>query len=69
MILRSDTSLIRDPKYKVVVEEYTMDQDIFFKDYSAAFITLLENGIACINNDNNNNAPTFTFQTLSDQDM
>lgn len=64
MMLPTDMALVQDPKYKVVVEEYARDQDTFFKDFSAAFVKLLENGI-----DYNKNIPTFTFQTLDDQDI
>lgn len=33
--------MIEDPKFKVWVEKYAKDQDLFFKDFSLAFGKLI----------------------------
>ena len=45
MMLPTDLSLIQDKKFKKYVEQYAKDQDLFFKDFSAAFEKLLELGV------------------------
>jgi cytochrome c peroxidase len=45
MMLPSDIALIQDPEFKKVVELYAKDEDLFFKDFSAAFSKLLELGV------------------------
>ena len=44
MMLISDLALVTDPAFKVHVETYAKDQEAFFKDYTAAWIKLQENG-------------------------
>lgn len=44
MMLISDLALVKDPAFKVHVEAYAKDQDLFFKDYVAAWTKLQENG-------------------------
>jgi peroxiredoxin len=34
-------ALIEDPKFKVWVEKYAADQDLFFKDFALAFAKLI----------------------------
>lgn len=41
MMLPSDIVLIEDPKFKIYVDEYAKDQNLFFKDFAQAFSTLL----------------------------
>jgi peroxiredoxin len=45
MMLPADYSLIVDPKFKVWVEKYADDKDLFFKDFADAFSKLLELGV------------------------
>ncbi|KAJ3012506.1 UNVERIFIED_CONTAM: hypothetical protein HDU68_001162 [Siphonaria sp. JEL0065] len=45
MMLPTDMALLWDPAFKVIVEEYAQDQDLFFKDFSSAFGRLLELGV------------------------
>ena len=45
MMLPSDMSLINDKKFKPWVEAYAKDQELFFKDFSAAFQKLEELGV------------------------
>jgi len=45
MMTPADLSLIQDPKFKVWVEKYADDKDLFFKDFSTAFSKLLELGV------------------------
>jgi len=45
MMTPADMALIRDPKFKVWVEKYAKDKDLFFKDFAAAFSKLLELGV------------------------
>jgi len=44
MMLPSDIALIEDPKFKVWVEKYAKDKDLFFQDFSAAFAKLISLG-------------------------
>jgi catalase (peroxidase I) len=44
IMLVSDKCLIEDEAFKAIVEEYAKDQDVFFKDYAAAFQKLIELG-------------------------
>jgi cytochrome c peroxidase len=45
MMLPSDIALIQDSEFKKIVEKYAKDEDLFFKDFSAAFSKLLELGV------------------------
>eukprot|EP01113_Clastostelium_recurvatum_P014893 TRINITY_DN1816_c0_g1_i1.p1 TRINITY_DN1816_c0_g1~~TRINITY_DN1816_c0_g1_i1.p1 ORF type:complete len:415 (+),score=132.04 TRINITY_DN1816_c0_g1_i1:42-1286(+) len=44
MMLASDIALINDPKFKAIVEEYAKDEQLFFKDFAAAYGKLLALG-------------------------
>eukprot|EP01130_Rhizamoeba_saxonica_P015367 TRINITY_DN6876_c0_g1_i1.p1 TRINITY_DN6876_c0_g1~~TRINITY_DN6876_c0_g1_i1.p1 ORF type:complete len:310 (-),score=58.78 TRINITY_DN6876_c0_g1_i1:168-1097(-) len=46
MMLPSDFGLMTDPDLSPFVDEYADDEDIFFKDFTAAFEKLLNNGVA-----------------------
>jgi len=43
-MLPTDICLIEDPKFRVFVEAYAKDQDLFFQDFSNAFSKLLSLG-------------------------
>lgn len=45
MMLPTDYSLIRDKSFRKYAQAYAQDQDVFFKDFSAAFSRLLELGV------------------------
>ncbi|PAV18818.1 cytochrome C peroxidase [Pyrrhoderma noxium] len=45
MMLPTDYVLVTDKSFKKYVKAYAEDQDIFFKDFSKAFATLLELGV------------------------
>ncbi|KAI9915264.1 hypothetical protein PsorP6_008145 [Peronosclerospora sorghi] len=45
MMLPSDMVLIQDPKFKPYVEMYAKDEDLWFQDFSKAFVKLTENGV------------------------
>ncbi|KAK9473326.1 heme peroxidase [Dipodascopsis tothii] len=45
MMLPADISLIKDDKFRVYVEKYAADRDLFFRDFSAAFAKLIELGV------------------------
>jgi len=45
MMLIADMALKTDPTFKAVVDEYAADQDVFFRDFAAAFKKLLELGV------------------------
>ncbi|KAK9447416.1 heme peroxidase [Limtongia smithiae] len=45
MMLPTDMSLIKDAKFRVWVEKYADDKDLFFRDFAAAFAKLLELGV------------------------
>lgn len=45
MMLPSDIVLIQDPEFKKYVEMYAKDEDLWFKDFSKAFVKLTENGV------------------------
>lgn len=45
MMLPTDIALITDPKFRPAVAEYANDEQLFFKDFAAAFATLLEQGV------------------------
>ncbi|CAJ1349665.1 unnamed protein product [Effrenium voratum] len=44
IMLISDLALLKDPAFKTHVETYAKDQDAYFKDFTAAWIKLQENG-------------------------
>lgn len=41
----SDLALLADPEFKKCVEMYAKDEELFFKDFAAAFAKLLELGV------------------------
>ena len=45
MMLPSDMALIKDKSFRPHVEAYAKDQDLFYRDFSKAFSTLLELGV------------------------
>jgi len=45
MMLPSDLALLSDASMKVWVQRYAQDEDLFFKDFAAAFGKLLELGV------------------------
>jgi len=45
MMLPTDMALLSDAKFKVWVDRYADDKDLFFKDFSAVFAKLLELGL------------------------
>ena len=46
MMLISDVAMLDDDKMRPVVEEYAKDQDVFFKDFAAAYQKLIELGVS-----------------------
>lgn len=46
MMLPTDMALLSDPSFRVWVEKYAEDKDLFFKDFAAVFAKLLELGIS-----------------------
>lgn len=44
MMLVTDLALIQDPKFKVWVEKYKADEELFFRDFASAFQKLTELG-------------------------
>lgn len=44
MMLPSDMALVWDKEFRKVVEEYTADEELFFKDFSNAFAKLISLG-------------------------
>lgn len=45
MMLPTDMALVQDKKFKPVVQAYAADNDVFFKDFSAAVLKLFELGV------------------------
>ena len=45
MMLPADMAFLFDPEFKQYVEMYANDQDMFFKDFAAAYSKLLELGV------------------------
>ena len=45
MMLPSDMALLNDNEFRKYVEMYSKDEDLFFKDFAAAFAKLLELGV------------------------
>uniref|UniRef100_A0AAV1V343 Cytochrome c peroxidase, mitochondrial n=1 Tax=Peronospora matthiolae TaxID=2874970 RepID=A0AAV1V343_9STRA len=45
MMLPSDLALVQDPEFKKYVEIYAKDEDLWFRDFSKAFVKLTENGV------------------------
>ncbi|KAM5459690.1 heme peroxidase [Microsporum canis] len=45
MMLPTDMALIKDREFKKHVERYAKDSDVFFKEFSEAFVKLLELGV------------------------
>ena len=63
MMLPTDISLKEDDGFRKYVKLYAEDEQLFFKDFAAAFAKLLEGGI------NFGNAPVWTFKTLEEQHL
>ncbi|KAL2400166.1 Cytochrome c peroxidase, mitochondrial [Exophiala dermatitidis] len=45
MMLPTDMALLHDPSFRVWVDKYAEDKDLFFRDFAAVFAKLLELGI------------------------
>lgn len=45
MMLPTDIALLEDPKFRMWVERYARDQDLFFRDFARVFAKLMELGI------------------------
>ncbi|KAI1630131.1 peroxiredoxin [Exophiala viscosa] len=45
MMLPTDIALLEDPSFRVWVDKYAKDKDLFFRDFAAVFAKLLELGI------------------------
>jgi len=45
MMLPADLAFIQDPSFRKHVEAYAHDEQLFFKDFAAAFSKLLELGV------------------------
>lgn len=45
MMLPTDLALVKDKEFKKHVERYAKDSDAFFKEFSEAFVKLLELGV------------------------
>ncbi|KAJ3176883.1 cytochrome c peroxidase [Geranomyces variabilis] len=45
MMLPADMAIVHDPKFKAIALEYAKDNDVFFKDFAAAFGKLIELGV------------------------
>jgi len=48
IMLTSDLALLSDPAFKTHVERYATSQDEYFKDFTAAWIKLQENGVSTL---------------------
>ncbi|KAK9466220.1 heme peroxidase [Lipomyces arxii] len=46
MMLPTDMALVSDPKFRIWVEKYAADKDLFFRDFSAVFAKLIELGVS-----------------------
>lgn len=45
MMLLTDMALVQDKAFKPWVDKYAANEEAFFKDFSAVFSKLLENGV------------------------
>lgn len=45
MMLPTDIALVKDKEFKKHVERYAKDSEVFFKEFSDAFVKLLELGV------------------------
>jgi len=45
MMTPADMALVHDPEFKKIVEEFTKNEDAFFKEFSSSFAKLLELGV------------------------
>jgi len=45
MMLPADLALIQDPVFRKHVEAYAKDEQLFFRDFAAAFSKLIELGV------------------------
>ncbi|RHZ61197.1 hypothetical protein Glove_349g146 [Diversispora epigaea] len=64
MMLPSDLALIQDKKLKPYVEEYAKDEELFFKDFSAAFHKLQELGLTRTGEET-----VYRFKRTSDEEV
>lgn len=62
MMLPADYALIQDKKFKVWVEKYAKDNDLFFKDFAAVITKLFELGVPFAEGTENQR---WTFKTLN----
>lgn len=44
-MLPSDMALIKDRKFRSIVEAYAKDNDLFFRDFAAVIVKLFELGV------------------------
>jgi cytochrome c peroxidase len=49
MMLETDMALVSDPAFKVVVDKYAKDNELFLKDFASAWKKLQENGVRKFN--------------------
>lgn len=45
---QAELDYARDPAVRKIVAEYAKDEELFFKDFAAAFKKLIENGVKCV---------------------
>lgn len=45
MMLPTDIALVKDKEFKKHVDRYAKDSEVFFKEFSDAFVKLLELGV------------------------
>lgn len=62
MMLPTDIALKKDSKFAETVKKYAQDQDLFLRDFTKAYVKLLENGIHYPNG-----SQYFEFKTLDEQ--
>ncbi|TPX64237.1 hypothetical protein SpCBS45565_g06059 [Spizellomyces sp. 'palustris'] len=53
MMLPADMAVLWDPEFAKIAKEYAKDQDVFFKDFAAAFGKLVELGVPRANDPGN----------------
>ena len=54
MMLPGDMAVVQDKKFKEWVEKYAADNDLFFRDFSAAVTKLFELGVPFAEGSENN---------------
>ena len=45
MMLPADIALLEDAEFSKWVKAYAADEELFFKDFAAAFSKMMENGV------------------------